>query len=111
MLSLWQIISAYSLWLIIFGTIGNTITIYVCYQLRKNTTFVFLAFMAWSDLFTTYNWNLSIFISAFFSIEIFGTSMFMCKCGFFVQYSSLEVSAWLLVRILIALMIFHLVFY
>ena len=97
MVSIAEVVGVYSMWLIVFGTIGNLITFYVCYQLRSTTTFVFFAFMAITDLVSLYYWNLKNFLTAFYAIDISRLSIYSCRINSFIQFASLYTSAWLLV--------------
>ena len=98
MASFLQIIAAYSLWLICFGTIGNLLSVFICFRLRKNSTFVFLGFKALSDIFTTYNWNLNIFAYVYFQSNLTEASLFACRFFYWFEFTSLQSSVWLLVR-------------
>lgn len=92
-----KILAGYSLFLVLFGTIGNLIVFVVSIRLRRITTFVFIAFLAVSDTFTLYYWNLNHFIYTFLGYDIENDTIVGCKLGNFVQFSSLEISSWLLV--------------
>lgn len=91
-------IGAYALWLIVVGTIGNIVTAYICYELRKSTTFVFLTFIAASDLVASYFWNVNGFTISFTNVSIIGTNIYLCRIGNYIQFSFLLISAWLLVK-------------
>ena len=99
MVTLIQFLAAYSLWLNIFGTICNLLAFYICCLLRQNTTFVFLAFICITDTITLYYWNLNNFLSVFFEIDLQSLSMYSCRIGYFFQFTSLQISAWQLVKI------------
>ena len=92
-----QIFGIYDLLLAILGTAGNVLVLIVAYRLRKTTTFVFIACLAVTDSLTLYFWNLNHFLGPFFSIDLENDSLVGCKLGNFVQFASLESSAWLLV--------------
>ena len=92
-----QAISVYALILIFLGTIGNIFTFMVCIKLRKTTTFVFLAFISVSDSLILYFWNLNHFTDTFFGIDLQNYNIYSCKFGCFLQFTSMQVSAWLLV--------------
>ena len=91
------VLAIYCLWLNIFGTVGNLVAFYICRQLRKNTTFVFLSFICLTDLVSLYFWNINNFISVYFGIDLQGYNIYSCRIGYFVQFTSLHTSAWLLV--------------
>ena len=90
-------LAAYSLILVIFGTAGNLLTCLVCFRLRSTTTFVFLAIAAVFDAASLYFWNLNHFTQTFLDIDLQSKNLNSCRIGQFVQFTSLEISAWLLV--------------
>ena len=92
-----EFIAAYSVWLVVFGTIGNALALYVCIQLsHRHKAFVFLAFMSASDTASLYRWDLN-FLPTFFGIDLSKLSIYSCRFLSFVQFSSLQISAWILV--------------
>ena len=95
-MDIFQVIGIYSLWLIAFGIAGNSISFYTCCKLSSTTTFVFLAFMLVSDTVSLLVWDLDCFLKAFFGFDL-GENIYLCRIGNFVQFSSLQISAWLLV--------------
>ena len=92
-----EIVGFYPLWLILSGTIGNLISFCICYSLRKNTTFVFLMFITLADIATLYFWNIVSFLHAYDIMDLINYNLYSCRIGTFIQYSSLQSSAWLLV--------------
>jgi hypothetical protein len=98
-----KILSAYALFLTVVGTFLNSISIFVCIRLRANKSFVFLSFLCVSDTIALYFWNLNHFTSGFFHINLIAINYWLCKFGQFVQFSSMQISAWLLVFIFIRL--------
>ncbi|CAF1115674.1 unnamed protein product [Brachionus calyciflorus] len=96
-----SVFGLYSLVLIIFGTIGNSFTIYICLRkrLRSYTTFIFIAFICFSDIFSLYIWCLDHFSEAFFKTVIEEIGIISCRVSFFQQVSSLQSSSWLLVAL------------
>lgn len=91
-----QILGAYSLIIIILGTFGNILTIYVCSKSKNNPTFVLLQYLAANNLISLFYWNLSHFTETI-HFDITSYSMFGCKVGAWTQFSSLQTSAWILV--------------
>lgn len=89
--------------LLFSGTIGNLFSCYVCHRIKNNSTFTFLTFMTIADLLTLYYWNLNNFLSQFTRINLLLTNLWVCKIGNYVQFSSLQCSAWILVRDLLDL--------
>jgi hypothetical protein len=94
-----EILSAYALFLVVFGTIGNFLVFLTSIRLRHTSTFIFMAFMAISDTLTLYFWNLNHFTSTFFNLDIENTLVINCRIGNFIQFSSFQSSSWLLVSI------------
>lgn len=97
-----QLLAIYCLLLIIFGTIGNLFSFFICMRknLRKIPTFVFLSYMLLTETITLYLWNLNHFTSTYFGYVIDGIDINLCKFFFFTQLTSLQVSAWLLVSLI-----------
>ena len=95
-----KIFAIYSLFLIIFGTIANLFSIFVCLSqsLVKTPTFIFLTFMLISDTISLYFWNLNHFVYVYFGYVFESFGIEMCKFFFIAQLITLQNSAWLLVR-------------
>jgi hypothetical protein len=91
------VLAYYSLFIVIVGTIFNTLSFLICIRIRNNNTFIFLAFLSISDIFCLYYWNLHHFLNTIFDIDWKANTQFQCKIGSFLQYSFLQISAWLLV--------------
>jgi hypothetical protein len=96
-----KIIAAYNMILIVFGTIGNILTITICLRkrLRKINTFKLFAFNALLDTIGLYEWNLRQFVLYYFNIDLSFTYLWYCNLSSFLQYVSFETSAWFLVII------------
>ena len=94
-----RVIGAYALFILIFGTIGNIITSLICFRkrLRKTTFFCFMSIISILDIFSLYTWNLSSFLIPYFNIMHDFSSVPWCKISSFMQFFSLQSSAWLLV--------------
>lgn len=98
-----KIIGIYSVFLAIFGTIGNLISFSVCIRkkLRKTPAFVFMAIMNLFESLSLYFWNMNSFYIAFiFSMPIGDVNRIACKLTTFFQYFSSTVSAYLLVIVI-----------
>ncbi len=95
-----KIVAIYEISIIILGTFGNAFVFYVGYRNRTTSpTFLFLMFMSIADLVSMYWWNLSHFIEPFFFIDIQNYNFYLCKFLSFFQFTSLQISAWILVLI------------
>lgn len=95
-----KILGVYALFLTIFGTIANLLSCLVCFRMRKNTTFIFLSFMTISDLISLYWWNTNNFLKEFAQIDLLSINKYVCKAGNYLQFTALQVSAWILVTII-----------
>jgi hypothetical protein len=93
------ILGYYSLSLTIFGTVFNIIIAYISIKSKSNSSFFLLRYLAFSDTLALYFWNLSHFSEAIFNINLENYSMISCKLGDWIQFSSLQTSAWILVLI------------
>lgn len=95
-----KIFGIYALCLTILGTVFNVASFYVCYRIKNNSTFTIMTFLTLIDALTLYYWNLNNFLVPFANISMLTTNLWLCKIGNFIQFSSLEISGWLLVRII-----------
>ncbi len=93
----YKILGLYSLFLVVCGTVCNLLTLINTCQIKKPNTFIYLRFIAVSDLIALYYWNLDKFIVNWFGNEYQSMSLTMCKIGSFLQYTTLQFSSWLLV--------------
>ena len=93
-------VGIYSLFLIVFGTLGNILSVVVCLrkELRKVPTFVFYAFTLVHDTISLYFWNLDHYFTAFYGYEIERISFTLCRLFTELQMFSLQSSAWIMVK-------------
>jgi hypothetical protein len=96
---IFKIIAIYDACLILFGTLGNAFTFYVAFRNRKNTTFLFLMFLSISDCITLYWWNLNHFVRPYWDIDLQNSNYIYCKFMNFFQFTSFQLSGWMLVLI------------
>ncbi len=94
-----KIVSSYNIFLIIIGTIGNILTAIICLQkdMRKISTFKLYAFNTISDTICLYPWNIRQFVLYFFDTDLETTYLWWCIGASYVQFSTFELSAWILV--------------
>ena len=94
-----KILGAYALFLIIFGTIGNIFSCYICLKknLRSVPTFIFLSFMVVTDSISLYFWNLNHFVGRFYGYVIDGINIHLCRFFILIQLFAFQSSSWLLV--------------
>lgn len=105
---LFKFFGMYALFLTIIGTIGNIIIFIVTSKLTKPNTFVYLRFLAISDILTLYYWNLDKFVLSFTRANYQNMSVAMCKIGNYIQYTTLQFSSWMLVnKFIIAILSFY----
>ena len=95
------VLGAYSLIITVLGTLFNTLILCVCLQknMREVNAFKFFAIISIVDTVALYEWNLGHFISAYYNIDYTYISLTWCRLSTFMQYVSLEYSAWMLVSI------------
>ena len=103
-----KLLGAYALLLTIVGTIGNVLIFSICIkkEMRKINTFKFFAFISISDCLALYEWNLKHFIAAYFGIDFNFMSLAWCRLSLYLQYVTLQFSAWILVYIYISFRFF-----
>lgn len=94
-----KILAIYGILLIILGTISNILSFYICLKLRKNQTFIFLAFLSIVNILVIYHWNADYIMRYIFNIDWLNYSIFVCKFFNFIQYSASQSSAWILVLV------------
>lgn len=98
MLVVLKILGFYSLLIIILGILSNISTIFFCTKIKENTTFVLIQYFSLNNLIALFFWNLSHFTLTFFDFDLNNSTMFICKFGSWIQFSSLQTSAWILVN-------------
>lgn len=94
------IIVAYiSLFNAAFGTIGNLICFIVFIsskELRRMSYVIYLAYCSIMNIFSLFEWNLNHFLTPFYGIGVESANIFNCRFFTFLQYFSLQCSAFLL---------------
>ena len=93
-----QIIGYYALILAMLGTLANAAIIYVTFRAKSSATFVLLRYLAVCDTLTLFFWNLNFFTKSNLNIDLENYNIYSCKIGNWIQFSSLQASAWTLVR-------------
>lgn len=91
----------YALSIAILGTISNLLIAFISMRTRTNSTFVLFRFLALNNALSLYFWNMNHYIQSNFNIDIQNSNIYSCKFGSFVQFASLQTSAWTLVGHLI----------
>ena len=92
-----QIFSYIGLVIIVIGVIGNALIVFVSLRSKSHTTFVLLRYLAVADTLATIFWNLNHYTNQNFNFDLASYSMYTCRIGEWLQYSSMQASAWLLV--------------
>ena len=93
------IIAYISLINIIIGVTGNVISFIVfvtCQELRKMSHIVYLTYCSVMNVLSLFNWNLNHFLTPIYGIAIESIDLASCRIFSFLQYFSLESSAYLL---------------
>ncbi|XP_052796430.1 FMRFamide receptor-like [Mya arenaria] len=87
--------------LIMFGTVGNSLTIVVLTRksIRASTTALFLTVLAFSDLIVLYSGLLRQWLIYLFTTDVRHVSEAGCKINMWLVYSSLDFSAWILIAV------------
>lgn len=83
--------------LIIFGTIGNVLSIVVL--TRKSTITLFLICLTFSDLIVLYTGLLRQWLIYLFSLDVRNINKILCKVHTWLVYSSLDFSSWILIAV------------
>ena len=94
-----KVLAIYTIVLILVGTIFCVISTIICFKLRKNNTFIYLAFFSIANIFTLYYWNIRNFLQLFFDTQWQSAPFIFCKLGDYIQFTSLPIAAWILVNI------------
>ncbi|CAF0846824.1 unnamed protein product [Brachionus calyciflorus] len=94
-----KILSGYAIVLIIFGILSSILSFYICYRIKNNATFIFLSYLSITSLFTLYKFPMNGIMWTLFNTDYLNINIYECKIGMFVQFTSLEASAWILVLI------------
>ena len=92
-----KMLGYFALMLTTFGTIGNLIIAYVSFIARSDSTLVLFRYLALNNVLALYFWNINHFTVSNLNLNIQNYSIFSCKFGNWIQFSSLQSSAWLLV--------------
>ena len=98
MFNILKLLGYYAFILVIVGTVCNSMIAYVSIKSQKvNSTFVLFRYLALNNILALYFWNLSHFIDSSFGLDIQNYNFYLCKFGSWIQLSSLQGSAWILV--------------
>ena len=92
---IWKVVSPI---LIIFGTVGNSLCIYVLTRrsIRSSTTALYLTALAFSDLAVLYSGLLRQWLVYLFDVDVRQLNEVGCKLNIWLVYCSLDFSAWIL---------------
>ena len=69
-----------------------------------------ITFLTLTDALTLYYWNLNNFLINFTSVSLLTTNIWVCKFGNFLQFASLQTSAWLLVSYILSELIQYFIY-
>lgn len=92
-------IKIYSIFFLTIGTIGNTLSfiILTSKEMRKTSTFCYLACLSVVDLTVNYTFSLNFIATYFFQYDIQVKSQVACRFFAFLVYFLPQLSAWILV--------------
>jgi hypothetical protein len=95
-----KLLGAYSLFLIIFGSLTNILSFIVCIRkrIRKNPTFIFIAHRVIFDVLALFFVNIDNFYQFYYGTIPENKLKIYCNASMFLQIFPPETSAWLLVR-------------
>ena len=82
---------------IVLGTASNLIMFYISIRIKNNSIFVLFRYLAFCDIVSLYFWNLHIFTLTVLGFDLKSSSLNTCKYGSWIQYSTLQSSAWIIV--------------
>lgn len=93
---IWQVVPPI---LILLGTVGNCLSIYVLTRksIRVSTTALYLTVLAFSDLAVLYSGLLRQWLIYLFDTDVRHVSQTGCKINIWLVYCSLDFSAWILI--------------
>jgi hypothetical protein len=100
LVNLLKILSAFTVALIIIGTVLNVLSFCICCRKKLNAinTFKLIMFSSVADTISLYGWLLNHSVYAFFNFfELNRWTLFWCRFQDFYQYTSLHYSSWILV--------------
>lgn len=94
-----SIAAGYAASIAILGTIGNSLSFFICIRkrLRTTPTFIIIAFNVLCDIPVLYSWNLIKFFQVFFAYPIQDINEHTCKTMILIQFISAQSSSFLLV--------------
>ncbi len=89
----------YAIFLAVYGTLGNVITLVVCNygKLRRRPTFVFLSFKVLADFLPLYSWNLNSYMNYKFGYNTTELNKWACQITTLLTGSAMESSSFLMV--------------
>lgn len=90
-----KIFGIYSLTLTICGSVFDLAGVYICNKIKNNSTFTFYKFGNLASMLGLFYWNLSYFNSAFGLDPNFFDTIWLCRIGHFIQFSSLQITSWI----------------
>ena len=96
-----KLIGIYCLALVVFGTIFNGFSLFICLKrsLRIIPTFVFYSLLLVSDTLTLFWWNIEVYLVVFELKQFEDYNIHLCRVTTLLQVFSFQWSAWLLVSI------------
>ena len=92
-----QILGFYALAIAFLGFFGNMTIFVVSFKAKSSSMFVLFCFLSLNDTLCLYFWNLFHFVYSSFNLDLLNFNIYSCKFSSWLQFSSLQASAWTLV--------------
>jgi hypothetical protein len=96
---IWLVISYIPLIIIFIGVVGNISSLFIyrtSKEMKKMSSMMYLSFLAVSDTLSLFQWNLDHYLRPNFGFRSAHLSVFMCKIVSFTQFTTMQISAFLL---------------
>ena len=100
MIEILKVLGGYALFLTISGTFANLLIFFTTLKFKDDISFKIIGFNALSDAFALYYWNLNHYLTSIHDFDLQNFNIYTCKIGIFIQFTSLQFSAWSYVRFL-----------
>ncbi|CAF0724268.1 unnamed protein product [Brachionus calyciflorus] len=94
-----KVLSIIAIIIVVFGVLSSLLSFYICYRIKNNATFIFLSYLSITSIFTLYKFPLNGIVSSLFNIDFLNINIYECKISMFIQFTSLQICAWILVLV------------
>ena len=100
-----QVLGYYAIAIAFLGLLGNITIFVVSFKAKSNSMFVLFCFLSLNDALCLYFWNLNHFVYSSFNLDLQNFNIYSCKIGSWIQFSSLQSSAWILVTAILTFLL------